>query len=167
MSGPAYIVFGVLYALFATGSVVFNITAMRCAPVALCSLVFCAGFIINTLCCAIFLNEKITALKAIGMIVLVASIISVVYTKSADGKRTDYKFLLYSIPAMICSGLLGITQKEFAIRFGNEGINSYFFLSFAIKLLIFLLVGLFYNPKDIMRIGKPAFIIPAIVYSAV
>ncbi len=167
MSDPTYIMFGIFYAIFATGSVMFHIVAMKYAPVALCSLVFCAGFIITTLYCAIFLGESISPLKAIGMVVLVASIVSVVYRKSDTDKKTNYKFLLFSIPAMLSSGFLGITQKEFAIRYGNEGVNSYLFLSFGLILLIFLIARLCYMPREIKRIATVKFIVPALIYAAI
>lgn len=167
MSDPTYIMFGIFYAIFAAGSVMFNIVAMKYAPVALCSLVFCAGFIITTLYCAIFLGEDISVIKAIGMVILIASIVSVVYRKSDTDKKTNYKFLLFSIPAMLSSGFLGITQKEFAIRYGNDGINSYLFLSFGLILLIFLIARLSYKPREIKRIATPKFIIPAIIYAAI
>jgi len=167
MNDPKYILFGVLYALFATGSATFHIMAMKYAPVALCSLVFCAGFIITTLYCAIFLGEEISLLKAIGMVLLIASIIAVVYRKSNGNAKTNYKFLLFSIPAMLSSGFLGITQKEFAIQYGNDEVNSYLFLSFGLMLIIFSVARLCYNPRDVKRIATLKFIIPAFIYAAI
>ena len=166
MSDPVYILFGILYAIFAAGSAMFHIMAMRYAPVALCSLVFCAGFIITTVYCAIFFNEPISLIKGIGMLILIASIIAVVYRKQEKG-ATNYKFLFFSIPAMLCSGFLGITQKEFAMRFGNDGVNSYLFLSFGMILLIFFIARLCYKPGEIKKIATLPFFIPGIIYSAI
>ena len=167
LSDPYYILLGILYATFASAATMLNITAMQYGHVAFCSLVFCAGFIITTLYCAIFFHEPITLLSGFGMILLIVSIVAVVYRKPNATQKTSYKFLFFSIPAMICSGSLGIVQKIFVRKYGESEINSYLFISFALILLIAILLRLFNNPRDITRFKSSNFLVPAVIYSAV
>ena len=165
LSDPIYILLGVLYAALASGATMLNITAMRYGHVAFCSLVFCAGFIITTVYCAIFFKEPISILSAVGMALLIVSIVAVVYRKPDSQEKSSYKFLFFSIPAMICSGALGIVQKIFIHKYGDGQINSYLFISFALITIISLVMRAFYKPSDISSFKSSAFLIPAAAYS--
>lgn len=166
-SDPVYLLLCTLYAFFAVMSTILNITAMKYGPIAFCSLIYCAGFIITTLYCAIAFDEPITLLSGSGMVLLVLAIAAVVYRKGDPEKKTSYKFLFFSIPAMVCSGSLGIVQKLFAFKYGDVEINSYLFLSFGLVFAISLIIRLFYKPADILAIKCKGFIIPAAAYSVI
>lgn len=166
-SDPLYLLLGFLYALFAVGSTMLNITALRYGPAAFCSLIFCSGFIITTVFCALFFNEPISLLSGTGMLLLIFSIVAVVYRKPDPKKKTSYKFLLFSIPAMICSGSLGIVQKLFVYKYGDGEINSYLFLSFGLILAISLAARLIHNPRELSHLKRSEFIIPSIAYSLI
>ncbi len=166
-SDPIYLLLGTLYALFAVVSTILNIIAMKYGPIAFCSLIYCSGFIITTVYCAIAFDEPITLLSGSGMVLLVLAIAAVVYRKGDPEKNTSYKFLFFSIPAMICSGALGIVQKLFAFKYGDGEINSYLFLSFGLVFVISLIIRLFYKPGDLSGIKGKDFIIPATAYSLI
>ena len=164
---PSFLLLGAFYAIFAVASTVLNITAMKYGPVAFCTLIYCAGFIITTAYCAIAFDEPISVLSGVGMMVLILSIVAVVYRKNPEKKKTNYKFLFFSIPAMGCSGALGIVQKLFAVKYGDGEINSYLFLSFVFVFLISLAIRLFYKPSDIILMKNSGFIIPGVAYAII
>ena len=161
------IILAILYAVCTIVSAMTQISAMKHGPVAGVMTIFSAGFIITTVYCAIAFNEPISWLSAFGMLLLIVSIVAVVYKKSEEKKKFNFKFLILSIIAMTMSGLVGIIQKYYTYKFNGQGLNSFLFLSFGLLALISLVIRMFYKPRLITNFKVKGFIIPALAYAVV
>ena len=85
--------------------------AMANGNTAVCSTVYSLGFILPALSGMIFWNEKVTALKMAGVILVIPAI---VLSGKKDVARQSAKKTVYMLPlmlAMLASGGLGIMQK--------------------------------------------------------
>ncbi len=180
MALPTFLIFGIdtahfsdknfiflsaLFALFTLIGSVFQIIAIKYAPLPIVSLVYCSGFVISTFYSAIAFDEKISPLRAVLIILLLFSL-AFIFIKRGNPKGSIKPiFLLFAIPAMLSSGFLGVTQKIFTMNYGNESNNSFLFCGFGLIFFAMLILRAAYKPQEIAKFKSTKFIIPAIVFS--
>lgn len=93
--------------------------SVELGSVAISSLFINGNFIIPTIWGAVYYNEPVHYLQVIGIALILVSFILGV--EKEEGKKFNVKWLIYTLLAMIASGLLGIVQKIF----GKEYATTY------------------------------------------
>ena len=137
--------------------------ALSNGKTAICVTIYSFGFLIPTLSGAIFWDEKITILGALGILMVIPVILISGLGKKQNGTGTSSKsYFIPLILALICSGGLGIVQK---IQQGSEyqpQTSSFiliaFLFCFAVSLLFFAFLKKGENKINGKNIGACAFV---------
>lgn len=130
--------------------------AVDVGSVTVSSLFYSCGFIIPTIFGAIYYNEPVHVLQIIGIVIIIMSFCFCV--EKEDGKKFNFKWLIYALGGTIFSGLLGIVQKIFGVEFANKySLDTFLSISFlmiiGISLLIWLISALASRKKDCTHIS--------------
>ena len=140
MDGAAFWTIALAYGIFTMSAQMFHIIAIKYGELSVCSMIYSSGFLVSTVFSVFYFHETVGVLKGIGLFLTCLSIflISVRFQKrgAATDKKRGYKYLLFAVPAMLSSGLVGVLQKLFADLCGSVGLNEYLFLGFA-EILLF------------------------------
>lgn len=131
---PAFIVFALFYGMFTLGSQSLYILAVKDGSVSVCSLIYASCFMIPTVFSALYFDESFSALRVVGILLILASILSVSY--KGGGIEKGKGGTVFAILAMLCAGSVGIIQKLFGSIYGTVSINEFLFLSFLFMLII-------------------------------
>ena len=142
------ILFAALYALFTMLAQICYIKAVAVGDFSISSLMYSCGFMIPSIFGAIIYHEKVTAFQIVGFIVILASFI-IGNLKREKGK-TGFKWLILSVSAMICSGIVGLLQKIFrnsnyAQELDSLLVFAFIFISLVSVILHFILAR---KPSD-------------------
>ncbi len=151
------IIIAVLYALFSLASQVALIAAMNSGPVAFTSLFFSCGFIISTILGAAYYNETISIIKIIGILILVVAMwicISPNKTSKFSGK-----WLLFSIAAFLCAGIVGFLQKFHQRSVHKNELDMMLIVAFGIMAFASLILYMLSKPKNLSIIKTKGFIL--------
>lgn len=122
------IIMALLYALFTMLAQISYIRAIAIGDFAITSLMYSCGFIIPSILGAIIYDEKITGFQIAGFLVILLSFI-VGNLKRREGK-TSFRWLLLSLFAMICSGVVGLLQKIFRKSEYGSDLDTLLMLAF-------------------------------------
>lgn len=126
------IIMAVVYGLFLVFGQVFLIKAMDIGEVSISTLFYSCGFLIPTFVSIYVYNESLKLLQVIGVIlILVSFVISVERTK-----KGTLKWFVFAILALLCNGMVGLTQKIFRMSsFSNEQ-NAFMIIAFLVGTII-------------------------------
>ncbi len=160
-----FVILALLFALFLLGGAVSQILALKYAPAATVSLVYCSGFILTTLFSVLIYREQISVYRIILICFVSILIAAILLARGKGSQRTSLRFLLFAIPAMLCSGSLGIVQKEFTKSYGESYSSSYLFLAFFMIFVCCIILRIIYKGGEIKALPSRGFILPAIIYS--
>lgn len=150
VSGGAFWTITLLYGLFTTASQMLHITAVGRGDLSVCTMIYASGFLVSTIFSVFYFNETVGVWKAIGLVLTCVSIFLISFQFKKKGEKKEksgsYKYLFFSIPAMISCGVVGILQKLYGDFFGSVGLNESLFLAFlemillsaAVKLVIYM-----------------------------
>ena len=137
------LVYGLIYGALLLGSQWLYTIALFNGKASVCSMVYSFGFIIPTLCGFIFWNETVTALKVVGICLVIPLIVLISIKKKGDEQKSNL-YLIPLILSAICSGGLGVVQKlQQRSQFANERIAFLmigFSIVFVISLICFLII---------------------------
>ena len=151
VGGGAFWIISLLYGLFTTASQMLHITAVGRGDLSVCTMIYASGFLVSTVFSVFYFNETVGVWKAIGLILTCVSIFLISFQFKRKGEEKakvgSYKYLFFSIPAMLSCGAVGILQKLYGDFFGSVGLNESLFLAFlemlvlsaAAKLVIYML----------------------------
>ena len=150
---PSFI-YAVLYAVFILSCQWFYTAAMKSGGVSICSIVFSMGFIFPTVSGMIFWDEPISALKIIGIITVIPTIILSGLSKN-DGEGEPEKrgggeisFIIPLLIAMLASGALGILQKVHQMSEYSEERTMMILVAFVLASIISFVFALFAKPEE-------------------
>lgn len=108
--------------------------------VSVSTLFYSCGFILPTFWGAIRFHESIRFLALLGVALVVASF--ALSTKKSDKKeKSDARWFVFAIVAAVCSGVVGIAQKEFA-AVATCSSDVFLFVAFAISAVFSFLLSL-------------------------
>lgn len=129
-----------LYGVSMAAAQFFFLLAVGRGSVSVSTLFYSCGFILPTFWGAIRFHEPIRLLALLGVALVVASF--VLSTKKSDKKeKADALWLVFAIAAAVCSGVVGIAQKEFA-AVANCSLDVFLFVAFAISVAFSFLLAL-------------------------
>ena len=151
VGGGAFWTITLLYGLFTTASQMLHITAVGRGDLSVCTMIYASGFLVSTIFSVFYFRETVGVWKAIGLVLTCVSIFLISFQFKRKGEEKakvgSYKYLLFSIPAMLSCGVVGILQKLYGNFFGSVGLNESLFLAFsemfllsaAVKLVLYIL----------------------------
>ena len=146
VSGGAFWTITLLYGLFTTASQMLHITAVGRGDLSVCTMIYASGFLVSTIFSVFYFQETVGVWKAIGLVLTCVSIFLISFQFKKKGEKKEksgsYKYLFFSIPAMISCGVVGILQKLYGDFFGSVGLNESLFLAFLEMILLSALVKL-------------------------
>lgn len=102
------VLLALLYGAALISAQYFYTAALSVGDVSICATVYSLGFIIPTLSGTIFWNEKLTVIKALGIL---AAIFAVLLSGAKKSTKEKSGYYLPLIISMLSSGALGVLQK--------------------------------------------------------
>ncbi len=148
-----------LYALFTLLSQMLFMKATDNGDVALSSLIYSCGFLLPTLFGAVVYREELTAFKALGIIVILASFAVSTFSKNGNVNK---KWFLYAFSAMLSSGIVGILQKVFRMSEHSNELNGFLASAFVIIVASMFVI----MPKGEKNSFRPMFYVSAAAVGA-
>ncbi len=145
----------VLYAFFTLMSQILFMKATDNGDVALSSLIYFCGFLFPTVFGAIAYKEDITALKVIGILVI---LLSFAVSTTSDGKRINRKWFIYVFTAMFSSGAVGVLQKIFRMSEYKGQQNGFLLVAFLVIIVAIIII----MPKERARKFEKGFLITSL-----
>ncbi len=151
VGGGAFWIISLLYGLCTTASQMLHITAVGRGDLSVCTMIYASGFLVSTVFSVFYFHETVGVWTAVGLILTCVSIFLISFQFKRKGEEKakvgSYKYLFFSIPAMLSCGVVGILQKLYGDFFGSVGLNESLFLAFlemlvlsaAAKLVIYML----------------------------
>ncbi|MBE7039739.1 MAG: hypothetical protein E7398_03305 [Ruminococcaceae bacterium] len=126
--------FGILSASFQ----IFYALALKSGPFSATCMLVNLSMVIPVVFSVIFINEKLTVVKIIGVILC---LLALFLNTHKDGKKFNFKWLFYVLMAFSSTGGISVTQKIFAkSQFAGE-VKQFVFLGYLIAFLVtFILV---------------------------
>ncbi len=132
--------FGVIFSL----TVFTNLLALDHGPLSLTTLIVNFSLILTLLYSFLFLEERITLVRIIGIVILVSCMFLYANPKVREGekggKHSVFKWLTCALFAFLGNGLLCIVQKQYAVNTDNAYAEAflcwgYFFATFTSAVL--------------------------------
>lgn len=138
-----------LYGLFTMGSQSLYILAVKNGSVSVCSLIYASSFLIPTVFSTIAYREAFSAVKIIGIAVMLISILMVSYKGKGQesGGMTGISFVFVFL-AMLSAGSVGIIQKIIGHSFENVENGDFLFVAFCFMLAFSLAVKIAVTLKN-------------------
>lgn len=127
------LVMGILFGLITLTQQTFNLYALENGPFSYTSVIISLSTLIPTLSGALFWNEIISFTQCIGIFLLLICIILSV-NKNKD-KSVNYKWMLYSLIAFFCTGIIGVMQKIHQTSAYKSEIDSFLIIAFVISFI--------------------------------
>ena len=145
------------YGLFTMLSQILYIRAVENGPVSVCALLYACGFLLPTFFAIFFYHEPVGFNRAIGIAVL---LVSVLLVNGADAKKTNEKkngvWLPFALGAMAASGGVGILQKAARTSFPAWNTDGFLFCAFAVMAVVSLGILPFCKEKTREKSTLPA-----------
>lgn len=143
---PYSIGFAVSYA----AATVCSVLAFFEGSLSLSSLIISYSLILPTLYGIIFLDEGVTPLFIIGIILLVVSLVLVNSEKKGEAKKITPKWLIYISIAFVGNGGCSIVQKMQQRAFDGRYRNEFMIIALVIVTLTMLLVAMMRERENLM-----------------
>ncbi|MBQ7386773.1 MAG: EamA family transporter [Clostridia bacterium] len=118
-------------------AVFFSVLAIKNGPLALTNLIISASLLIPTFYGIVFLNEPVTTLLVIGLVLLVSALVMTNYQKDQDSRPT-LKWVIYSILASVGNGMCSAVQKAETMVYGESGKNVFMIIALSIVTIVLL-----------------------------
>lgn len=106
-----------------------NMKALESGPFSYTTVIISLSTLIPTLSGYFFWNEKIVAVQIIGIVLLLACFVLSVNNKS-DNKSANIRWLLFSVSAFVCTGIIGIMQKIHQSSIHKDELDGFLIIAF-------------------------------------
>ncbi len=100
---------GLLFAVFTTGAQMFCMDALKTGPVSVVAFLYSGGFLLPTAAGVLYWHEKMTLLKFVGILLLLAAMLLI--SAKDDRKAASSGWQGKAFAAMAMSGAVGVMQK--------------------------------------------------------
>ncbi len=125
--------YAVLFGLFSASFQIFYALALKSGPFSATCMLVNLGMVIPVVFSFIVFNEQITVIKAIGVILCLLALF--LNTKS-DGKKINFKWIIYVALAFCSTGGVSVMQKAFAKSQFAGFLETFIFLGYTVAFLI-------------------------------
>lgn len=149
---PYSIGFAAVYAL----ATLFSVIALKTGSLAITSLILSYSLIIPTLYGFIFLNEKITLLKCVGILFLLISLFLVrSETKGEDtANKPTIKWIICVLIAFAANGMCSVIQNAQQVKFQGAQNSNFMILSLIICTVVLFAFSLVFERNIILKALK-------------
>lgn len=149
-------------AVFALATVCLGL-AIKTGSLAITSLIISYSLIIPTLYGFVFLNEKITALKCGGILLLLISLFLVRSETKEEEKsgKPNLKWIIYLVLAFIANGMCSVIQNAQQRKFDGAQNSNFMILALVISTVILLVVSLVLERNTLHNTLKKGIVLSA------
>ena len=156
---PYAVGFATVYSL----ATVYLGISLKTGSLAITSLIFSYSLIIPTLYGLLFLNEKITALKCGGILILLISLFFVRAKTQGDTKtaKPTIKWVIYLIITFIANGMCSVIQNAQQRKFDGVQNSNFMIMALSLSTVILLVVSLVFERKSILNTLKKGIVLSA------
>ncbi len=156
----AVLLYSLLFALCYSTCNLGLINALKHGPAALTSLFINLSMILTTVWGFIFWNADLTVPVAIGLVLVIVSIVLCIYSKEQNGKAVSLKWIVYAALAFFGNAGCSIVQRTQQMNYNGSHGNLMMFTATAISALVYLFVFLKSDKTDVKLILKTSWWIP-------
>ena len=132
------------------------IGGMKCGSATLTTLFVNLSLILVTIWGFLFWDEKITVLVSIGLLLVCLAIFLCLYTKQKEEYKISLKWILYIILGCVGNAGCAIVQRAEQRAFGGAHGNMLMFFALVFSVLLFSLIFLKCDRRDVPTILKRA-----------
>lgn len=155
---PEFLPYSISFAASYTCAILFFFLAIGEGSLSLTSLITSYSLILPTLYGILFLNDNITTLLIIGLVLLIISLALVNIESKGEKKKITLKWVLYIIPAFFGNGFCSIFQNMHVRKFEGAYSNEFMVTALVISAVVLLVISLFTEKKDLpSNLKKGAF----------
>ncbi len=136
------VVYGIFYGIFSSISMHAGCAALCMGPMSLTSLIVSFSLIVPSTYGIIFRNERVTLVKALGLVLLFAALVlaSVKFGKknTSDSIKNRGKWLALVFATFFSNGIFAIIQKEHQRIFPGRYTKEFTFVAMVVCAVVFL-----------------------------
>lgn len=124
-----------------------NMKALESGPFSYTTVIISLSTLIPTLSGYFFWYEKIAVVQIIGIVLLLVCFVLSVNNKS-DNKSANIRWLLFSVSAFVCTGIIGIMQKIHQSSIHKDELDSFLIIAFIFSFVCSGIYSLLYFKKS-------------------
>lgn len=150
---PYAVVAGVLYC----SASVLTYVALELGSYAVTMFTFSFSTVLTAIYSIVYFKEPCSALKIIGLVLLVPALFFFKQPKSENDKKSSFKWLIAMIISLFCSAGYGFMVKLQMVKFNNTVSLEFQSIALGVSALALLIVGFFQSGRNSVTILKNAF----------
>ncbi len=124
-----------------------NLKALEIGPLSYTSVIISLSTLIPTLSGALIWDENIVWNQVLGIVLMMLCFVLSVEKKSGEGKMS-FSWLLYSLAAFLCTGMIGVMQKVRGKSDYPDEINGFLIVAFAVSFVYSVTSALVISKKE-------------------
>lgn len=136
--------FGIIYGIILCMFLYFKTESLASGPVSLTTLIGSCAFIIATGFGVIYNNETVSIPQAIGMVLILVSLIMCIFPQKS-GEKLTLKWFFFCFMFFLAGGFVGIFYKVFGKSSANEQVNLMMLCASVTSAILFFLSGILIN----------------------
>ncbi len=136
------VLFGIVYGIILCMFLYFKTESLANGPVSLTTLIGSCAFIIATVFGVIYNNETVSIFQAIGMALILVSLIMCIFPQKS-GEKLTLKWFFFCFMFFLAGGFVGIFYKVFGRSSAKEQVNLMMLSASATSAILFFLSGVF------------------------
>jgi len=162
MKNPAfsteYLIYSFLFALSYITAGVFSFLAIKEGSLSLSSLIISYSLLVPSAYGLIFQNERFTLFLLIGLSLLIISLFLINFEKKTEKPQITFKWLIYITLAFLGNGFCSTVQRIQQIECEGKFKNEFMVVALLISFLVFMVLTILYDRKDLLINVKKGFI---------
>lgn len=153
-----YLTYSVLFSLSYITASVFSFLAIKEGSLSLSSLIISYSLLVPSAYGLIFQNEKFTLFLLIGLSLLIISLFLINFEKKMEKPQITFKWLIYIVLAFLGNGFCSTVQRIQQIECEGKFKNEFMVVALLISFLVFMVLTILYDRKDLLVNVKKGFI---------
>lgn len=132
------VVYGIIFGVMFSGALIFLAKSFESGSMSLSGIIINMSLVLPILYSVIFLSEKMTAFRIIGIVMILISM--VISGMSGEGKtKSSAKWIVFILIAFFTNGASAVTQKIFCVKYNSNGSLLFMAVAYLTSALVFLL----------------------------
>lgn len=153
-----YLIYSFLFALSYITAGVFSFLAIKEGSLSLSSLIISYSLLVPSAYGLIFQNEKFTLFLLIGLTLLIISLFLINFENKNEKPQITFKWLIYIVLAFLGNGFCSTVQRIQQIECEGKFKNEFMVVALLISFLVFMVLTILYDRKDLLINVKKGFI---------
>ncbi len=138
---PAAAIFGLGFSL----TVYYNLKALHNGPVSITTLIVNFSLVMPLAYSFIWLNEDITPLRIIGILLIIVCMIIFTNPKVTGEEKISAKWIISALLSLLFNGIISLIQKIYALQTGNGYAAPYLMYCYIFATIFSILICIFTN----------------------